>query len=68
MIKERDINYEIDMMNKPTRFLQEEKIRKKRCKRRLCVCLHMVYKNKISNTKVGNCYAGMMTEAKQSAD
>lgn len=30
MIKERDINYEIDMMNKPTRFLQEEKIRKKK--------------------------------------
>jgi hypothetical protein len=44
MIKERDINYEIDMMNKPTRFLQEEKIRKKRCKRRLCLPAYGIQK------------------------
>lgn len=37
MIKERDINYEIDMMNKPTRFLQEEKIRKKVYKKTMCL-------------------------------
>jgi hypothetical protein len=32
-MKERDINYEFDMMNKPTRLLQEEKIREE-CKRK----------------------------------
>lgn len=51
MIKERDINYEMDMMNEPTRFLQEEKSREgcaRERKKKLCG----IYKNKLTTTRL----------------